>query len=681
MNFSGFRRHSDDPLISGTIDDNQNEFDSIPNCESLPVTSSTISAYKKPIRTRKTGHMKLRFHNQNLFQECLDNYDSSQNHVDQSTSKVKRDAALSSTDDPSHEQRINESVHNWLQKMPEFQDDKLLGDADVSETCVPERKAPSHNSTNAPVAPKKSGRMVTYKDLPYMGEMTLDNSKPRRGRKPKKADICHLIYKNYGTVFPKQPDTVSEADEAISSATEAIKSSTQSSKAANSLLEKRLTLSREAKNNKRSNASNGKGKALVEEPLNLCVRDRSDCDQITVSSDDENEIFLDSLDPSSSSLFSSNLKMALPNFQSALLDNKLPTTDTNANGDDSMMSNRYLLWPNSNAFVHPMAALYLQKISDASNFAPDTATNSFPMASLPSNVKTQPKKDTSSTSGVLVPRKISQLVKENVTSANSPASANAKSATQPKRKRSAIFIPPMPDEPSSSHATEVSICKFKFTGGAKPSLQEKKMLSVDAGGNFRYYSGTGDKSIRGYEFFPRESLQQSSLTACSSAGAFLNTAGRKITAESISPLMNTEPQLQEVKASNNIGLLSSATEGLNASHNNSNQHHHHHRSDRGNHSSIRKRKSKRSMQREKLEKTFKEKGFLIQTQQLESAEGATYCKFRQLRKFTRYLFRSWKDYLPGELQQNQGIPVNPTMHPCIDNLDTSNFLSPSPNDT
>lgn len=64
-----------------------------------------------------------------------------------------------------------------------------------------------------------------------------------------------------------------------------------------------------------------------------------------------------------------------------------------------------------------------------------------------------------------------------------------------------------------------------------------------------------------------------------------------------------------------------------------------------------KRKSRKSLQREKLEQTFKEKGFLIQTQQLESAEGATYCKFRQLRKFTRYLFRSWKDYLPGNVAE------------------------------
>ena len=40
---------------------------------------------------------------------------------------------------------------------------------------------------------------------------------------------------------------------------------------------------------------------------------------------------------------------------------------------------------------------------------------------------------------------------------------------------------------------QVSICKFKFTGGAKPTLEEKKMMSVDSGGNFRYYSG--DNSV------------------------------------------------------------------------------------------------------------------------------------------------------------------------------------------
>ena len=34
------------------------------------------------------------------------------------------------------------------------------------------------------------------------------------------------------------------------------------------------------------------------------------------------------------------------------------------------------------------------------------------------------------------------------------------------------------------------------------------MLSVDSGGNFRYYSGTGDKkTMRGFEYLPREVMQ------------------------------------------------------------------------------------------------------------------------------------------------------------------------------
>lgn len=96
---------------------------------------------------------------------------------------------------------------------------------------------------------------------------------------------------------------------------------------------------------------------------------------------------------------------------------------------------------------------------------------------------------------------------------------------------------------------------------------------------------------------------------------------------------------------------------------------------------VRKRRSKRSVQREKLEKTFKEKGFLIQTQQLEQAEG-TYCKFRQLRKFTRYLFRSWKDYLPGELQQHPNqLPSTSTSTLANDpsaNNETPYFVPSSP---
>lgn len=116
--------------------------------------------------------------------------------------------------------------------------------------------------------------------------------------------------------------------------------------------------------------------------------------------------------------------------------------------------------------------------------------------------------------------------------------------------------------------SEVSMCKFKFTGGAQPSLQEKKSMSLDSTGNLRL-------------------------------------------------LANSRARSKELK-----------------------------------------RKSRKSLAREKLEKTFKEKGFLIQTQQLESAQGATYCKFRQLRKFTRYLFRSWKHHLPGDIVNNNNTNNN-----------------------
>lgn len=157
----------------------------------------------------------------------------------------------------------------------------------------------------------------------------------------------------------------------------------------------------------------------------------------------------------------------------------------------------------------------------------------------------------------------------------------------------------------------------------------------------------------------------------------MNTTGQKI-ADLPPPslgLSNEILQIPEISPQNAVGIMSSTASVVASPSFTPTQQlkslqlspaPQHYRNDRTS-SSIdyhnrRKRKSKRSMQREKLEKTFKEKGFLIQTQQLESAEGATYCKFRQLRKFTRYLFRSWKDYLPGELQHNQG-PSGNTQEP------------------
>lgn len=523
-----------------------------------------------------------------------------------------------------------------------------------------------------------------------MGEMTLENSKPRRGRKPKKADICHLIYKNYGTIFPGTPlDLVDSTQESLFEKNS--KKLDIQNKIITSLLEKRLTIKSETNedalppvNAQRESPRNVK----TDEPLNLCVRDKNGV--VTVSSDEDGgggigtskeklvghilahqKMFLSRSKHPSTDLINvaENLKMPIPNFHSALLEGKpiLPETPSTAESSGSVY------WPNAGMFLHPMA-LYYQKMMDASAVS---LSNTSP--------RTSPQLSNSRSPKILVPKNINQLMKtsplppvqtparpetaSSVSSSNSKSTVNSNNHVLPqKRKRSAIFIPPMPLENTSNPATEVSICKFKFTGGAKPSLQEKKMLSVDSGGNFRYYSGTGDKSMRGYEFFPRESLQQSALATGSSAGAFLNAHGEKLALET--PLqISTAP---DATSANPLELISESTQSSNQSSpllmaESSSMMIPSASSPRSVNSSVlrhnpggqstafdrRKRKSRRSLQREKLEKTFKEKGFLIQTQQTESAEGATYCKFRQLKKFTRYLFRSWKDYLPGDLQHQQ----------------------------
>lgn len=145
--------------------------------------------------------------------------------------------------------------------------------------------------------------------------------------------------------------------------------------------------------------------------------------------------------------------------------------------------------------------------------------------------------------------------------------------------------------------------------------------------------------MRGYEFFPRETLQQQiGNSQGSSTGAFLQASGEKIYAASPSDFpAGKQPPGGDFLLGADHHLHSAAPP---VAHQDSS-------------ARQKKRKSRKSLQREKLEQTFKEKGFLIQTQQLESAEGATYCKFRQLRKFTRYLFRSWKDYLPGNVRELQ----------------------------
>ncbi|XP_031622134.1 uncharacterized protein LOC116340076 isoform X2 [Contarinia nasturtii] len=704
--------HSDDPLISGALDDNQNEFDTIAGCGNslVPMETPTSTFNKKSTRVRKSGNLKLRFHHQALPQEYLDHYEATQNHFNtkemtlgtfsSSIRSSKKDRTATSTlQTPSTDHAANQSdasdtkgdksVQMWLQKSSKHQNGR---DSTL-------RMENDGNQSKGTVA--KHSAKVTAQDLPYMGEITLDNFKPRRGRKPKKADICHLIYKNYGTIFPNQKtETETELESETPNNTKTLIN--------RSLLERRLIDSGDGTEVQLTRD----GDDNTEEPLNLCVRDRYDSDVMTVVSDedgtDSEKKFADSKadmpllstnEPLSTAHFPRNLKMALPNFQSALLDNKHELPET-AGIDMETDINNYNCWQNSGMFLNPMV-LYLQKIANSNSNTPS------PNYGQRASESPKPESTESSTSDtnsmrtrqrrMLVPKKMSQLMKEEATNsvtnqliqsvtpttvsasisnkATITSNANQKHPNAPKRKRSAIFIPPVPEESSTNHATEVSICKFKFTGGAKPSLQEKKMLSVDAGGNFRYYSGTGDKSIR---FFPRESLKQSSLMTASSAGAFLNTPGQKITNDIPPPsfgLSNELLQIHEINTPSSVGAMLSSETSI-PSHQQQLQQHpkqqHYH--------NTRKRKSKRSMQREKLEKTFKEKGFLIQTQQLEQAEG-TYCKFRQLRKFTRYLFRSWKDYLP-ELQQNQANPAAAALHqartPSIIDAPSPNLMPPSP---
>lgn len=538
----------------------------------------------------------LRFDHQTQLRGCHDYYTETRTVVKDSNDDRQHNESLN--DRNIREPEINDSMKLWLKKVAQMHNDSS------SERGLTTFKKSEPPLIAAPI--KKTNRIIGYNDLPYMGEMTLTNSKPRRGRKPKKADICHLIYKNYGTVFSDQPGKTIEVYDVEHN----LDRKNTRRKLNDITLEKRLPQqgsSNQIIDRCRSiREVHKKIQTKLEEPLNLCVRD----------SYDGNIQMLSNIESDECAKISSLLP---PNGFSK---NSVLTPNVTFDGTDNIVTNRSC----SNACIHPKTTLLLE-VADQCLLS-GTSTSKIEESHKAKN-------------RILMAKNPADVDKE-IVLASAALTGNTAFIDAPhKRKRSAIFIPPVLEESTTNHATEVSICKFKFTGGATPSLQEKKILSVDAGGNFRYYSGTGDKSIRGYEFFPRESLQQSSLMACSSAGAFLNASRKRIQTKTQPWSHMTEDDLtnssEKTIATPKI-VPHTTKEPISADN-----------------KIYGKRKSRRSIQREKLEKTFKEKGFLIQTQQLQSAEGATYCKFRQLRKFTRYLFRSWKDYLPGELQQHSKL--------------------------
>ncbi|XP_066603449.1 uncharacterized protein [Prorops nasuta] len=609
----------------------------------------------KPTRGRRKSRWKLKFHHQALPPEYLDHYEASlaQEALNASPTYIAEPTApsLTPTSSTSSPSPIAD-VQGWLQRIAAMQQElcprplppqqypNLLVPTNPRRSVITSTLSQNSNSANqshvqnhvqshlTQLAQPSPRPPMKYSDLPYMGEITLDNSKPRRGRKPKKADICHLIYKNYGTILPGTPGheerrlSPREKNDCREQVAPQIPfQRTDVQNRISSLLEKRLT------QESRRSLMQSESFKEQDEPLNLCIRDLNQLKirlhrkhgNVYESGQVKSETSSDGEEIECLGTSQSIDTLASPDTMNSINSSNSSNVNHNNNIIDPMLSPNpgFVYWPNAGVFIHPMALqsqlLYYQKMAQndkctapVDNSQPKeqkiVPKSIYTMMENKSPVTGQGSPPVSSSTIPQVPESVSPRPKR-----NAPLSQHQGQPT--KRKRSAIFIPPMPTENNNNPATEVSICKFKFTGGAKPSLQEKKSLSVDSGGNFRYYSGTGDKSMRGYEFFPREALQQPAGQSGSSAGAFLSAAG-----ERIQPASNCQrsPILDDGR---------------------------------------RKRKTRKSLQREKLEQTFKEKGFLIQTQQLESAEGATYCKFRQLRKFTRYLFRSWKDYLPGNVRE------------------------------
>lgn len=597
---------------------------------------------------------------------------------------------------------------------------------------TPPLQQPKPAKSKKPKAIPSSGRIMNYSDLPYMGEITLDGVKPRRGRKPKKADICHLIYKNYGQIFPGAPNSTPEgtatkerkwkppgrppstqtqrttkaamphpqAESPLPTVTGLLNHSEVQNRIINSLLERRLTQKVRGKPN-----SISKQNATSEEPLNLCLKDlqslkiklsrkhgniyetKSPASPLKEEAQDFVEVKKEVIDLESeeSSIEDSDLtpfnlvtaelrdsdeedSISLGGLGNQLTMTKVPEVSMES---QQLPPDPTMFWPGGNYFYPPMPLM------------PDTYYQKISAIKSPPAEKRAPKTTKTKSQN------------KRLTQKPNPNAAQVIA----RRKRSAIFIPPVPAENTSNPTTEVSICKFKFTGGAKPSLQEKKMLSVDSGGNFRYYSGTGDKSMRGYEYFPRESLQQcQENTGCSPSGVFLTASalgsGEKIPEDvghsgffdpsfplQVAP---TKPEPSRRGGKRQAGaafpvLREHLTDSMDGGEDDSDSENStgvasplgldlpDSNRDEDMETGRRSRRSRKSLAREKLEQTFKEKGFLIQTQQLESAEGATYCKFRQLRKFTRYLFRSWKDYLPGnvrDLSESAGVtPPSPSSPP------------------
>lgn len=253
------------------------------------MTTQTFKTQRSSARTRRKGPLKLRFHHQALPQEYLNHYESQQQsqmlrqeNLRQQQSQTKKKPMTKSqvslapppvAPKPSDAKTSNESIISWLQNILELQNNE-------------EPKVVTPKVRNIPIElPPTSSRTQCLKDLPYMGEMTLENMKPRRGRKPKKADICHLIYKNYGTIVPGS--TAPTASTSSVTASSNVKKLDESKKKSPLVIKKDKQVSEKLKAAPRKGSQN--------EPLNLCVREtiiRTEDSSILISDDNDESVDL-----------------------------------------------------------------------------------------------------------------------------------------------------------------------------------------------------------------------------------------------------------------------------------------------------------------------------------------------------------------------------------------------------
>lgn len=547
------------------------------------------------------------------------------------------------------------------------------------------------NITNSYV---KNGRnkesLDHYNELPFMGEMTLDNYKPRRGRKPKKTDICHLIYKNYGTLVSNE--RISNAQLIHGNEVNSIENGHQNIC--------------ENKNKYQINTSKNVDKE--EEPLNLCLRDLALNRNFNSKSNCNRKIDNTLKKKSSQEIRSNGINSDTSNNKSTSKDNICSVIMSSIKNSTRKMQKNTMVTAGTfskekDKMSNPIA-LYCQQLLECG----------IPLASVLETIQ----KDNQLSLKIPIPNGLlDKTIKNNNSNClnkdnlHIQTNSNAKNHSsdpviQPqRRKRSAIFVPTINSNTlargnsntntiananetsktisstvSTKAATnQVSICKFKFTGGAKPSLLEKKMLSMDAVGNYHYFHGSNDGKLKkspipstSIPWRPQHLIDLNNINSEKEAMINVDNHGKQFQdAKQIQDnhqLLDEGIEEQTTIMSEEISTRSlevcfpcSGAKFINKELNSHNSQ----TSSKVNTMSssdingCRKESLRQvrrcSTQREKLEKTFKEQGFLIQTQQLQSAEGVTYCKFRQLKKFSRYLFRNWKDYLPEQLQQSIAI--------------------------